>query len=194
MPKPSAKPSGTPSVGVHYRVEIADLHAHLFRVTLTIAQPAALQRVALPVWIPGSYLVREFSKNLQGLRARQGTRALPAGQIAQLDKCSWQIRCKADKPLVLIYEVYANDNSVRTASLDAGRGFFNGSSLCLRVDGQDQAPHLLEVMTAPASQLAAATGWSRTIRSCQALALSLAHQMFLDFSVESALRMGYRNR
>lgn len=155
MPKPSAKPSGTPSVGVHYRVEVADLHAHLFRVTLTIAQPAALQRVALPVWIPGSYLVREFSKNLQGLRARQGTRALPAGQIAQLDKCSWQIRCKADKPLVLVYEVYANDNSVRTASLDAGRGFFNGSSLCLRVDGQDQAPHRLEVMTAPAI-----TGWS----------------------------------
>ncbi|MDP3825884.1 MAG: peptidase M61 [Polaromonas sp.] len=155
MPKSSAKPSGTPSAGVHYRVEIADLHAHLFRVTLTIAQPAALQRVALPVWIPGSYLVREFSKNLQGLRARQGARALPAGQIAQLDKCSWQIRCNADKPLVLVYEVYANDSSVRTASLDAGRGFFNGSSLCLRVDGQDQAPHRLEVMAAPATN-----GWS----------------------------------
>jgi len=155
MPKPSAKPSGTPSAGIHYRVEIADLHAHLFRVTLTIARPAALQRVALPVWIPGSYLVREFSKNLQGLRARQGARALPAGQITQLDKCSWQIRCNVDKPLVLVYEVYANDNSVRTASLDADRGFFNGSSLCLRVDGQDQAPHLLEVMAAPAI-----SGWS----------------------------------
>ena len=155
MPKPSAKPSPTPSPRVHYRVEIAALHAHLFRVTLTIARPAALQRVALPVWIPGSYLVREFSKNLQSLRARQGARALPASQIAQLDKCSWQIRCNADKPLVLVYEVYANDNSVRTASLDAGRGFFNGSSLCLRVDGPDQAPHLLEVMAAPAI-----IGWS----------------------------------
>ncbi|MDI1237790.1 MAG: peptidase M61 [Polaromonas sp.] len=155
MPKPSAKPSAIPPVGVDYRVEVADLHAHLFRVTLTIAQPAALQRVALPVWIPGSYLVREFSKNLQGLRARQGARALPAGQIAQLDKCSWQIRCNADRPLVLVYEVYANDSSVRTASLDAGRGFFNGSSLCLRVEGHDQAPHRLEVMAAPAI-----SGWS----------------------------------
>ncbi len=155
MSKPSVKPSATPPVGVHYRVELADLHAHLFRVTLTIAQPAALQQVALPVWIPGSYLVREFSKNLQGLRARQGTRALPAGQIAQLDKCSWQIRCNVDKPLVLFYEVYANDNSVRTASLDASRGFFNGSSLCLRVDGQDQVQHQLEVIAAPAI-----SGWS----------------------------------
>ena len=56
---------------VHYRVEAADLHAHLFRVTLTIDQPAAPQRVSLPAWIPGSYLVREFSKNLQRLAARQ---------------------------------------------------------------------------------------------------------------------------
>ncbi len=137
------------------RVEIADLHAHLFRITLTIARPFALQRVALPVWIPGSYLVREFSKNLQSLRARQGARALAAGQIEQLDKCSWQIRCNEGKPLVLAYEVYANDNSVRTASLDASRGFFNGSSLCLRVDGQAQLAHLLEIVPQPA-----VAGWS----------------------------------
>ena len=147
--------AAAPFAAVAYRVEIADLHAHLFRVTLTIAQPAALQRVALPVWIPGSYLVREFSKNLQDLRARQGARALPPGQVQQLDKCSWQIRCAADKPLLLSYEVYANDSSVRTAWLDADRGFFNGSSLCLRVDGQAQSPHLLELVSA-----ASTTRWA----------------------------------
>jgi len=57
---------------VHYCVEAADLHAHLFKVTLTLDQPAARQTVSLPVWIPGSYLVREFSKNLQNLVATQG--------------------------------------------------------------------------------------------------------------------------
>ncbi|OOG37343.1 M61 family metallopeptidase [Polaromonas sp. A23] len=160
MPKPPVK-TRTPAAAIHYRVEVANLHAHLFRVTLTVAKPLSLQRVALPVWIPGSYLVREFSKNLQGLKARQGTRALPAGQVSQLDKCSWQIRCNADRPLVLTYEVYANDNSVRTASLDATRGFFNGSSLCLQVEGQERAPHLLELVTpAGVSGWAAATGLS----------------------------------
>ena len=149
MPITRPKPAAAPAATVRYRVEIADLHAHLFRVTLTIEQPAALQEVTLPVWIPGSYLVREFSKNLQGLRARQGTRALPASHIHQLDKCSWQIRCAEGKALVLVYEVYANDNSVRTAWLDAGRGFFNSSSLCLRVEGQAQAAHLLEISPAP---------------------------------------------
>jgi predicted metalloprotease with PDZ domain len=54
---------------LHYSVEAADLHAHLFRIRLTIAEPLASQTVSLPVWIPGSYLVREFSKNLQNLTA-----------------------------------------------------------------------------------------------------------------------------
>lgn len=131
---------------IHYRVECADRKAHLFAVTLTIDQPVALQRVSLPVWIPGSYLVREFSKNLQDLRAMQGRRKLAA---QQLDKCSWQIKCTPGKPLVLRYEVCAYDNSVRTAWLDADRGFFNGTSLCLQVEGLVDAPHAVEVVAPP---------------------------------------------
>ena len=126
-----------------YTVEAADLHAHLFRVTLRIAAPAASQTVSLPVWIPGSYLVREFSKNLQGLCARQGRRTVT---VQQLDKCSWQLDCKASDPLVLSYEVYAFDNSVRTAWLDSRRGFFNGTSLCLRVHGQEDQAHQLQLL------------------------------------------------
>ena len=61
---------------LHYRVQLHDLHAHLYRITLTIAQPSAQQRVSLPVWIPGSYLVREFAKNLQNLQAQQGGHAI----------------------------------------------------------------------------------------------------------------------
>ena len=129
---------------IHYTVEAADLHAHLFRVTLTIAQPAAQQSVSLPVWIPGSYLVREFAKNLQNLQAKQGRRGVP---IQQRDKCTWDIDCKPDQPLVLSYEVYAFDNSVRTAWLDSQRGFFNGTSLCLRVHGQEHLPHQLQLQT-----------------------------------------------
>ncbi|MDF1484758.1 peptidase M61 [Ramlibacter sp. H39-3-26] len=135
------------SAPVAYRIDIADLHAHLFRVTLTIATPAARQRVRLPVWIPGSYLVREFSKNLQRLQARQGTRALA---VAQEDKHTWAVACNPARPLVLHYEVYAFDNSVRTAWLDAGRGFFNGTSLCLQVEGREAAEHHIEI-AAPAA-------------------------------------------
>jgi len=132
-----------PATAVGYRVRVLDLHAHLFEVTLTIAHPAAVQRVSLPAWIPGSYLVREFSKSLQRLQARQGSKTLA---LTQLDKCSWQVDCATTKPLVLSYEIYAFDNSVRTAWLDASRGFFNGTSLFLQVAGQEDAPHELTLV------------------------------------------------
>jgi predicted metalloprotease with PDZ domain len=129
--------------GVHYTVEVASLHAHLFRVTLQIAKARAGQNVSLPVWIPGSYLVREFAQHLQRLKAKQNGKVCT---IQQLDKCTWAVDCQAGE-LTLNYEVYALDNSVRTAWLDASRGFFNGTSLCLRVHGQEEQIHTLQLPT-----------------------------------------------
>lgn len=146
---PSA-PAATPPV--HYRIDPAQAHAHLYRVTLTVAAPAALQELSLPVWIPGSYLVREFSKNLQSLQARQDGAEVP---LEQLDKHRWRAQCRAGLPLVLSYAVAAYDTSVRTAWLDATRGFFNGTSLCLRVHGQEATAHGLEIVQPPAM-----AGWS----------------------------------
>jgi predicted metalloprotease with PDZ domain len=130
---------------IHYRVQAQNLHNHLFEVTLTIARPAARQRVRLPVWIPGSYLVREFAQHLQHLRALQGGEPVP---LKQLDKNTWEAVADPTKPLVFTCEIYAFDASVRTAFLDSTRGFFNATSLCLRVLGQDTQPHGLEVSAA----------------------------------------------
>ena len=69
--------------------------------------------------------MREFSKNLQELKAHQGKHDVP---LTQLDKHRWRADCSADKPLVLTYAVCAYDTSVRTAWLDASRGFFNGTA------------------------------------------------------------------
>jgi predicted metalloprotease with PDZ domain len=131
---------------IDYLIEAAEPQAHRYRVTLKIARPAALQRLSLPVWIPGSYMVREFSRHLSALQASQGARTCP---VEPLDKCSWQVRCQGSQTLVLRYEVYAFDTSVRTAFLDDRRGFFNGSSLCLRVDGRDGQPQRLRIGMLP---------------------------------------------
>jgi len=136
---------------VHYCVQAHNLHAHLFAIELHIQRPAARQILALPVWIPGSYLVREFSKNLQALTAEQ------CGQPVVLRQCSknrWEAACTADAPLVIRYQFCAYDTSVRAAWLDARRGFFNGTSLLLRVPEQGGAPHTLHL---PGS--AATAGW-----------------------------------
>ncbi len=132
------------SSAVHYDITIANAHAHLWQITLTMPKPAKNQIVSLPVWIPGSYMVREFSKHLQNLQGMQNGKAVV---IEQLDKCTWHVVNAAAKPLVLSYEVYAFDNSVRTAWLTAQRGFFNPTSLCLRTHGFESKPHTLTLNT-----------------------------------------------
>jgi predicted metalloprotease with PDZ domain len=131
---------------IHYQVDLADLHAHLFCVTLQIAAPFANQALQLPVWIPGSYLVREFAKNLQGLRCKQAGRSV---RVHQRGKATWLLDCKPDVALTVQYEVYAFDNSVRTAWLDATRGFFNGTSLFLQVVGATHHGHTVEIIAPP---------------------------------------------
>jgi len=129
-----------------YRIELADPAAHRYRVTLTLPAPAAEQDFSLPVWIPGSYLVREFAKHLSGLSARQGSQTLA---VEQLDKASWRVRCSGRAALVLSYDVYAFDASVRTAWLDSQRAFFNASSLCLRAHAREAGPHRIELAGVP---------------------------------------------
>ena len=127
-----------PRPAVHFEVQAHAWAAHVFDITCTIAQPAAQQRVQLPVWIAGSYMVREFSKQLFELHASQSGRKLA---VVQHDKASWDIAADPTQALVLNYRVHAHDNSVRTAWLDGTRGFFNGTSLFVWVHGQRDAMH-----------------------------------------------------
>ena len=131
---------------IAYRIDVAEPAAHRFTVTLTVDRPAAECVLALPVWIPGSYMVREFSRHLSRFEASQGgePRAL-----TPLDKASWRVDCTGGAALVLRYEVYAFDPSVRCAYLDDTRGFFNPTSLCLRVAGREREPHALRVASLP---------------------------------------------
>lgn len=140
---PSTKTARAP---IRYRIELHDPHAHQYRVTLTVPEPAPQQRLSLPVWIPGSYMVREFGRHLSRLEARQGRRAVA---LVQLDKTTWQAACNGRGALELSYLVYAFDTSVRTAFLDARRGFFNGTSLCLRVEGREAEAHAIEFAKLP---------------------------------------------
>ena len=131
---------------IRYAIDASSTSSHTFAVELTIPRPVAEQRVSLPVWIPGSYLVREFARHLSGLVGEQGGRAV---SLQQIDKASWVARCAGDGDLVLRYRVYAFDVSVRAAFLDADRGFFNGTGVCLRVEGRESETHELALVGLP---------------------------------------------
>ncbi|MGE0082429.1 MAG: peptidase M61, partial [Thiohalomonadaceae bacterium] len=131
---------------VHYRLS-PEPTRHLFHVTLTISDPdPAGQVLSLPAWIPGSYMIRDFAKNIVRIKAEcDGPVALN-----KRDKHTWQAAPCAG-PLTLSYEVYAWDLSVRGAHLDATHGYFNGTSVFLRVHGQDHVPCTVDLI-APAGE------------------------------------------
>ena len=127
---------------IAYTIVAKDLAAHLFAVTLTVAEPDPTgQVVALPAWIPGSYMIREFARHIVQIRATSAGKKVA---LKKRDKHSWQAApCRG--PLTLRYEVYAWDLSVRAAHLDQTHGFFNGTSVFLSVLGQESAPHQVDI-------------------------------------------------
>ena len=128
--------------GIEYSIIPDDLSAHLFAVTVTVAAPDADGQVfALPAWIPGSYMIREFSRHIVEIRAEAAGQVLA---LTKLNKDTWKAApCKGK--LRLHYVVYAWDLSVRAAHLDQTHGFFNGSSVFLRVVGQENLPHTVDI-------------------------------------------------
>lgn len=128
---------------IHYRIVASSPEAHHFEITLCVQQPDSNgQRFSLPAWIPGSYLIREFARNIVSLRAEQ--RGKPVS-LHKIDKHTWQA-APGKGPLTLVYTIYAFDLSVRGAYLDSERGFFNGSSVFLAVEGQTELPCSVEIV------------------------------------------------
>jgi len=127
---------------IRYTVTPADPRAHLFAVRCTVETPDPKGQVfRLPSWIRGSYLVRDFARHVVTVTASAGGKEVA---IERLDKRS--LRCApCGGPLTLDCTVYAYDESVRKAFLDARRGFFNGSSLFYAVAGQEGAPVEIEL-------------------------------------------------
>jgi len=89
----------------------------------------------MPAWIPGSYLIRDFSKQIESIEAYSAgsKKILP---LERLNNDQWRLP-QASGPVEVLTTVYAYDSSVRAAYLDTERAFFNASSLCLEVKGQE---------------------------------------------------------
>ncbi len=129
-----------------YRIAPKDIGAHLFEVSLTVTNPDPNgQLFRIPAWIPGSYLIRDFARNLVSIRAESEGRDI---ELVKQDKSSWQSGV-CDAPLTIIYEVYAFDMSVRGAHLDTTHAYFNGPSVFLEVVGQETHACELEICPPP---------------------------------------------
>jgi len=125
-----------------YRILPHDPAAHLFEVQLTVERPdPAGQVFSMPAWIPGSYMIRDYARNVVSIRAESDGRDVP---LEKLDKSTWRA-APVKKPLILIAEIFAYDLSVRGAHLDNTHAYFNGSCVFFAVCGQEDLPCELEI-------------------------------------------------
>ncbi len=141
------------SLPVHYRVSMPQPHSHLFEVQATFPPTGKELVVTLPVWTPGSYLVREYARHVQELSVTDDLgRPLP---FERTDKRSIRVSANADRPVRLTYRVYANELTVRTSHLDGTHGYFNGATLFYYVEALRDRPHRVAVDAPP--------GWRTTV-------------------------------
>ncbi len=133
---------------VSYQVRLAQPHAHLFEVQCRIDEPDPAGVVlAMPAWTPGSYLIRDFARHVVSIHAIDDRGA--AVPLTKLDKHGWRV-APGRQPLTVTLEIYAWDNSVRGAHLDATHAFFNGTSLFPRIAGYEQQRIGLRILPPPA--------------------------------------------
>ena len=119
-------------MNIQYTVKLSNPHAHVFKVTLKIESPNKDgQTLSLPAWIPGSYMIRDFAKNILNVKAFSKNKVL---NVEKSDKSTWQIEA-TNSSIEIEYEVYAWDLSVRSAHFDMTHAFFNGTSLFLMPHG-----------------------------------------------------------
>ena len=122
---------------ISYTLKMPRPQNHYFQVEMQVTQiKQKTATVKLPVWAPGSYLVREFSRHLNQVKAYslQGA-ALP---VIKKTKNAWEIDLKGQTAFVVKYEVYAFELSVRTSFLDETHGFVSGPSMFMYLDGHKE--------------------------------------------------------
>lgn len=127
---------------LHYQIEFDDYRQHLIHVSLRfLADPT--QVLWLPSWIPGSYLIREFAKHIESVRAfDEDGRQL---NIDKISKNQWRL-FNTDYELITVeYDVYAYDLSVRGAYVDQTRLYVNPACVCLALQDQEHKPVEVEV-------------------------------------------------
>jgi predicted metalloprotease with PDZ domain len=140
-----ASQTTTSAPEISYTVSMPKPYTHLLEVEMRLrgGLPARADLI-MPVWTPGSYLVREFERHVQDFDAKDaGGRAL---RWAKTNKNTWRVETAGAREIVITYNVYCNEFSVRTNEVTDQHAFWNNAALLMYPDGQLKAPSTLRVV------------------------------------------------
>jgi len=118
---------------------------HMLDVEMRLKQPGATSvDLVMPVWTPGSYLVREFERHVQDFGAKDANgRAL---EWTKINKDTWRIKTNGAREVRVNYRVYANELTVRTNEMNSDHAFWNNAALLMYPDGKLNMPSTLRVV------------------------------------------------
>ncbi len=131
------------SPAIRYRVSMPQPATHLLMVEMQVDGAGNNIELRLPVWTPGSYMVREFARHVQGFQAKGADGRPLAWKKTRKD--TWLVDSTGADRIIVGFEVYANDLTVRTSHLDGTHAFFNAANLLPYVEGRTREPLRLYV-------------------------------------------------
>ena len=132
-----------------FHLDLTACHQHLVGVRLFHTPSRACLRLALPAWTPGSYLIRDYVRQLEALTVTQAGRCL---QPRRTGTSSWQLELPSLEPLEISYAVLASELTVRTCHLDGDHGFLALAAVALELEGERWSPHRLRLQLPPGWQ------------------------------------------
>lgn len=130
---------------IRFEVSFKEPQAHYAEITMEIDRVKEdYVDVKMPVWAPGSYLVREFSKNVEGFHAKDANgRPLTSRKVS---KNTWRVSSKGAGKIMVSYRVYAFEVSVRTSFIDASHAFLSPTGIFMYVDNQINRPAEVKII------------------------------------------------
>lgn len=173
---------------IRYRLRLPEPHTHLLHMELTVEGVRGATELVMPSWTPGSYLMREFARNVQSFAPEDGEGCVLPWEKA--DKSTWRVETGDGGTLRVRYTVYANELSVRTSHVDASHAAVQGASSFLFVAGREDEPAEVTVEAPP--------GWYTSTALARVAGVDGAPEVFCardyDELVDAPLEIGTHAR
>lgn len=129
---------------IAFEVSFTEPQAHYADVKMTVSNIKANEIILkMPVWAPGSYLVREFSKNVESFNVSTYGLALAFEKVR---KNAWKIKTKGNKSITVTYRVYSFEVSVRTSLVDESHAFLSPTGIFMYPEGSLDKPSTVTVI------------------------------------------------
>lgn len=133
-------PEGVACEPLLLELDLREPHRHLVQARLRLTPRQAALTLRLPAWTPGSYLIRDYVRTLEGLEIHQGGQCLSP---RRLEVATWSLTLPSLEPLEIHWRVLATELSVRTCHLSGDHGFLALAGVVLQVEGERWRPHQL---------------------------------------------------